>query len=583
MTAPRELVFPNPVEDERDFFDRTDPVEKVRTALARRTVVVQGGRLIGKTSLLNVVAHWAETQGPYAVISLPPVDSCHRLMTEIVHGVRDWVASNAAPADPGFRGRFTSTTVTGLINTLQDLSRHAYGMRFLLCVDEFDSLLQGCPEPEARKILDLVVHLASQPRLPVRFLFTILRIPEQIRLSYRSPLMNQSTIVLLRPWSDVESRQFVDWLLGGESSLDDAAHRELYAAAGGHPYFTKAVLDALLSQPAAVPPEQNAAAPPAQPAQAVRSAARAAAASPEVNAALSNIVTAHLPGQAVAVLDRAAANPAGLTARDLHDLAVSDSLLQALLDDGFLAQQRQRFQLRLGLWRYWREAHPWGARPPGWLARLGAAVIVVVLSRRTRVTLYSSFAVLLLAFAFGTALVLPTDTFTAAACAGPASGLLIRVSYPSYVSSGDEQMLQIRVVNRGAGDSAAGSVVVSFPDDPYSVSSDNGIEFGPIHPGEQRTRQVAFTTSRIRRLFSPAGADITAQLTINVVDASCPPQRWAMAVAPIPHLHVIQRISFGLVLAVLVPVLIETAFLRRHARLRSAGEHPPAPSRAGGG
>ena len=586
-----ELTFPNAVEEPPDFFDRTNAITEIREALhqrTRRTVVILGGRLIGKTSLLNVVAQWAETDGAFTVVRLAHAGTREDLMAEIVHGIQDRVGGDRDDEllDPGYAG---PTTVARFVRIVQELARKSPRAQFLLCIDEFDSLLQACDEQPGRQILNLVLHLTEHTRLPIRFLMTLSRIPEQIRLSYGSPFLNQATIVELRPWSATTSRQFVEWLLDGGPQLDDAAHDVLFGAAGGHPYFTKAVLKALL---AAQRRELDGWEPsPATVQDAVTTAAR----SREVDVALSNITDVHLPPDAVGVLDRAGASPAGLAERDVRAITPADGTMATLVEDGLLSAADNRYFLRLGMWRQWRSsrrAEP--PRPAGAIAGLSQAVLRYVGNRPVRATLLSALVVLLVALALGTAFLVPKGDKTIEGCPPQAADLRVDVEYPSYLSEGDEQGMRVTVRNVGRETVENVSVIVEFPEpNPPAVPAyhgvvdqedDNSIDQDQLQPGEQETITLTYTYGDPERWLPDFGSKIPVQVRISAAGGRCPAQGWELSVAPVPHLRDLQKAIFGLVAAVLFPLLTEWALRRRRGRHTpgDGGGRPGAPGGQGG-
>jgi hypothetical protein len=577
MTPTRELRFPGAVEEAQDLFDRMKPVTQLRDTLRRpdrRTVVILGGRLLGKTSMLNVVTGWAESQAGFVVVRLAHASSRDEFMAEVAHGIHEYVRGDAAGATAGFTtgdifdegGALRSTTVARFVKIVQDLTGRVPGVRFLLCVDEFDSLLSGCDERTARQILDLVLFLTEQARLPLRFLFTMSQVPDRIRLAYSSPFLNQATIVELRPWSAEESREFVDWLLAGTLRLAGDGHDALFAAAGGHPYFTKAVLAALLEQSGGEVAVAGAA---------VRSAVESAVGSREVDVALSNIAGEHFPASAALVLDRFAAAPAGLTAASLRDLGALDGTLETLTDSGLLSRSGARYSLRLGLWQQWRARRRPGPGP-GRLARFSGAVQRLVGGRGVRVTLLVALVVLILVLAFGTAVLLPTRSVTFTPCDAAAAGLQVQISYPAYVSVGDQQDLQVRVMNAGTA-AIDGSVLVRLLDvDPGQVrlNTSNVDSFPVLRPGQQQTMTVGFTYMQAGRILPDIGSRVPVELAVAASGAACPPRRWLLAVAPVPHLRDLQKAAFGLVVAVLVPLLLEWAMRRYGERARRGEERP---------
>jgi hypothetical protein len=559
MTPARELVFPGAVEEAEDLFNREAQVASVCDALrgpARRTVVLFGGRLLGKTSLLNVIAQWAEADASYMVVRLAHARSREDFMAEIVHGIHERVGADRSTTRElfGRDGTFRTTTVARFVTIVRDLAARAPKMRFLLCVDELDSLLQGCDDETARQILDLVLYLTEQARLPIRFLFTMSRIPDRIRLAYGSPFLNQSTIVELLPWPAGQSREFADWLLDGRLPLDGGTHAALFSAAGGHPYFTKAVLKALLDA-------RSVAQAPGQPsAAAVAAAVEAAVRSREVDIALSNIMGVYLPDGAVGVLDRAAANPAGLPAG--NPVAATDHTLATLTESGLLAGERGRYVLRLGLWKQWRGVRQTGASRPGRLARFWRAIRWPA-GKGLRVTLLCALVVLL-AVAFGPALLFPSQDRTVVACDGAARGLRVQVSHPAYISSGDEHELRVGVTNQSQEPIDGSVVVVLTAGGPGEVvvDGDNRLPFDQLEPSALQTLVVPFRHRQPGRLLPQTSPGVAIELRISAEDAECRTERWSLPVAPLPYVQNLQRGAVGLLLLLPAPMLIESIVRR---------------------
>lgn len=575
MTAFRDLVFPEAVEAASDLFGREAQVRRVQEALGRAgrlTVVLLGGRLVGKTSVLNVVAQWAEAEASYQVIRLAHAGSREELMAEIVHGIHERVgASRSTNRELTRQDALRNSTVARFVKLVHELAGRAPHSRFLLCVDEFDSLLQGCPDGTARQLLDLVTYLTEQARLPTRFLFTMSRVPEVIARSYGSPFLNQATIVELGPWPEGQTRQFADWLLGGRLRMDPTGHAALFAATGGHPYVTKAVLQELLeAEPATADPVAAAAAyAAAVDAAAVDAAVAAAVRSREVDIALSNIASVYLPDGAVPVLDRAATSPTGLTHASIRDLPAPDTILDTLTEAGLLTREHRHYRLRLGMWRQWRRLpHPPDSRP-GPLARLIGLIRLVRRSRpirwpapgnRLRAGLAATL-LLLLGLAYGPQLLFSDQRQTIRPCDGTASGLRVTASYPAYLSAGDQHQLQIQVANTGTGAApVTGTLVVNFPEGgpgPVTIHGDNGASFEQLRPGQQQTLQVSFTHRQPGRPLPRTRPAVPAQLVVQTAAASCASHSWTMPVAPLPYLRQLQRGAVTLVAVLAIPLVID--------------------------
>lgn len=546
--------FPNPVESPDQLFDRVEEVTQICAELPHRTVVILGGRLMGKTSLLNVVARWAEEQPSFAVIRLAHVRSREQLMREILHGIYDWVVRHhpdAVRGDPAF----TESTVARFTSAVAQLSSHAPGVHFLLCVDEFDALLAGCDAAEARHVLDLIRHLATVPNQPIRLLFTMLRIPEELKRSYGSPFLSEARFVSLRSWPRSEAVAYADWLLGERLRLMPEAHEALFTAAGGHPYFTKAVLHAVLTRPEGSPTGEVL---PGDIAPAVRDAVS----SLEVDFALSNLVGVHLSERGVETLDLAAKSTAGITPRSVGNPSDADRVLRELVDAGLMTADRNRYHLALGLWRQWRRGTPGRRRA----RRIGQAVTRVLMRRAVTGTLIGLLIAMILVLAFGAAFLQPRGTKTLKAC--PGGDVTVRAAYPSYLSSGDEHELQLVVVNTGQVDSLNGSMVLAFPDEAVTLHTDNAIRYERLDPGEQRTQVIHFTSNVPASLFASGHSGVPVRLVSEIDGVSCAPQEWSLGVAPIPYLKALQKAAGALVGLVLIPLGIELVLARRARRRR---------------
>jgi hypothetical protein len=549
MTTPRPLYFPDPVPDRANLYDRSPVLADVLDSLRYRTTVVLGGRLIGKTSLLNVVAQSTEEHGEFAMVRLAPADSRAMFMAEILDGISQWVNDWCnGPAQLPAQEQSVGT-VAQFCQRIAMLAEQVTGVVFLLCVDEFDSLVQTWDEHEARSVLELIEHLATMPKLPVRFLLTMSTIPDLVLRSFRSPILNQSKIVTLEAWDADEAARFIEWLVGDQVIFDEAALAAVFAAAGGHPYFTKAVLDTLLTGLPYTPGSRYVSA------ERVAAAIHQVVRSPEVDLALGNLLGAHLSADAVALLDRAGNSPAGVSGRGLGDLPAAGQLLGSLQAEGLLLKQGDRFLLRLGLWRAWRAASlSFSTRRP-LLRRIGRASRRIGFKRATSGVLWAAVTVPLVAFVISTAYLEPERTIVARPCGAPDARLAVYATYPAYASSGDRQQIDIVVVNNGSAD-ANGSVLVSFSAGQAQQDSANGTTFTGLRPGEQATLDVDLTTTAPAGWLNPSRSYVGVELAVSATTA-CRAQRWSINVAPIPHLQLIQKVAGTAVLVFLIPLAVD--------------------------
>jgi len=355
MTHRLELNFPNPIERPEDLFDRTAQLERIRGIVESpaRIAVIMGERVTGKTSLLNVVQVWATKEPHLAVLRLAPVISRADLMEEILEGM-------ASEADTslyrlGHRdqaGEFTRSTVTGFTDVATKLSAQA-DRTFLICLDELDSMLVNCRDDQsATEILDFIVHVSM--RLPIRFVFTLTRATPQIMRTDATPLITAAHFAELIPWTEQETREFVEGLLSPSLTVDDSAHELLFAEGGGHPYLTKAILQRIVDAPGTsvtggvISVRQ------------VRAGVDAALGAPEVHWTLYNIVSVHFnPGEQTVL--RQLAKASGPLMAD--DFASNTEDLNELRRRHYVRPAENGFVLAFGLLGRWLLAQgPFGER-----------------------------------------------------------------------------------------------------------------------------------------------------------------------------------------------------------------------------
>jgi hypothetical protein len=359
VTTRCELNFPNPIETRAELFDREPELDLVGTELrspARRPVVVMGERVMGKTSLLNVVVEWLAQQGRFSVLQLPHVMSRDILMEEVLDGIAaETQTSLHRRGLRDSRGRLQLSTVTDFTRVAGQLCDAAAGRTFVLCLDELDSVLVNCRDDRsAEQILDLVLHVVARTTLPIKFLFTVTRTAPQILRSDASPFLSAARIVPLLPWQAEQARAFVAALLPAASTLDDDAHTLLFRLGGGHPYLTKAVLRSLLELDRPAGPVTVAD---------IRAAMAAAVSSPEVDFTLENIAKVHFSAQEREVLQRLASVAGPVPAAELPAPA---SVLYTLAERRYLWTDSQaRYGEAFGLLGEWLQRRPWAAgRPP---------------------------------------------------------------------------------------------------------------------------------------------------------------------------------------------------------------------------
>jgi Transcriptional regulatory protein, C terminal len=356
VTRELELNFPNPIETRSDLFDRDSQLDLIRDTLLsfpRRAVVIKGERVMGKTSLLNVLAEWARGEAGVQVLHLPHVTSWEGFVSEILDGMAGEAHTTLhrmGLRDPS--GRVSIRTTTEFVRVAGELSTLA-ASTFLLVLDELDSMLLNCPDDaSANQIMDLILHVVAKTTLPIKFAFTITRTTPQVLRTDASPFLSAARIAELVPWCAAEVRELVTRLAEGVWTFSDEAHAALFAACGGHPYLTKAILYALRTlglprSPGAAVSEDD-----------VRAAVDAAVRLPEVNFTLDNIVSVHFSDDERRLLQAVAVSSLPV---DRGDQAVHVGVAHELLRRGYLRDESGHLVLAYGLLGDWLADKPWAS------------------------------------------------------------------------------------------------------------------------------------------------------------------------------------------------------------------------------
>jgi hypothetical protein len=371
-----ELNFPNPVETRADLFDREQELGVVQETLrssTRRPVVIMGERVMGKTSLLNVVVEWVTGQDQLTVLQLPHVGSREAFVEEVLDGIAAQARTSLHQLGlRDERGRLRISTVTDFARVAGELAGAGGGQAFVLCLDELDSMLVNCPDDTAaNQILDLILHVVGRTTLPVKFVFTLTRTASRILRSDASPFLSAARIVRLAPWTPERTRAFVDRLVPAGSALDGDGHDLLYASGGGHPYLTKAVLRSLLDDPDPdrdPHPDRDQDRDPHPDRrreldrERVRAAVAATITSPEVDFTLENIAKVHFSADELGVLRRIAA---AVDPMHAGALAAPPGVLHELRQRRYLRVDPDgRYRQSFGLLGEWLKCQPWLDHPP---------------------------------------------------------------------------------------------------------------------------------------------------------------------------------------------------------------------------
>jgi hypothetical protein len=252
-----ELNFPNPVTSEEGFFDREKDWERIRRAFRSRetrSVIIQGDRRIGKTSLQAVAARRLAQDRSLNLVPLslpfgPLMHSRDDVAKEILHTLCVYVGQN--PRDTKLfdvDGQFQMPSVGEFWQVIEGILARAPGQTFVICIDEFDSMLKNCSLPEQSQVLHLFQDLMERRTdLPLALFLSMTSFDFSEADIAGSPLVSKSASIVLGCFSEGDMREMVQKLLAPRASIQEGGMERLFELSGGHPYVTKLLLDSLLA------------------------------------------------------------------------------------------------------------------------------------------------------------------------------------------------------------------------------------------------------------------------------------------------------------------------------------------------
>lgn len=358
-----ELNFPNPVSAQKDFYDRQEPLERIKQSLSSgstRPLVVLGERRIGKTSLyvrsINFVKE--ELSAQFTPLLLPHgavIRSFNGFVRELLQALSK--AQNKNLAESGLMGQDGKLQLLSMGQLSEAIARliSKSNKTFIVCMDEFDAALANSSPTDADKILGLTSYLAERADLPLTTLFTITHSIQQTQGAFHAPDITKAEVIPLTPFSEEDLAAMTFGLLGEQIAFPKAAQHHLYRLSGGHPYFSKLLLDCLAQRRLPADGIIQATA------QMVEQAAADAARDPRARHAVDNIYHIHFSEQEKVIMLLLAKRNAPLSAQSIRQLGASYiTAAKRLHRRGYLDQQKNgsyAFHIAfLGHWlREWEE------------------------------------------------------------------------------------------------------------------------------------------------------------------------------------------------------------------------------------
>jgi len=358
-----ELNFPNPVSAQKDFYDRHEPLAQIKQSLSSGSVhslVILGERRIGKTSLyVKSISFIKEALSAQFIPLLLPhgavIRNFNDFARELLQALSKALDKNLAESGlMGPDGKLQLLSMGQLSEAIARLISKS-NKTFIICMDEFDAALINSSPTDADKILGLTSYLAERADLPITTLFTITHSIRQTQGAFHAPDITKAEVIPLTPFSKEDLATMTSGLLGEKIAFPEAAQDRLYRLSGGHPYFSKLLLDCLIQR--RLPADDII----QVTAQMVEQAAADAARDPRARHAVDNIYHIHFSEQEKAIMLLLAERNAPLSAQNIRQLgALYITAAKRLRRRGYLDQQEDgsyAFHIAfLGHWlREWEE------------------------------------------------------------------------------------------------------------------------------------------------------------------------------------------------------------------------------------
>jgi len=332
----------------RDFYDREiekSRVEMVLRSVSRKPALIIGERRSGKTSLLRLLADKLDNDPSERFISVlipwQGIQSRDVLAKEILQGIRARIDKKRQDSEQPASFKHDLNTTGEFIATLRQLLTLISDKTVIICIDEFDSIVEDATPDEQDKIFGLAHALIEITDLPVNLLLTMARIPN-IPETRSSPIIAKSEQIHLHPFSSDEFNKMTEGLLG-ESIRDLTPEdlRRLFELSGGWPYFAKLLLIYL----AELPPEKAT----------LDQALELAVDNSSVEQALSNIYTTHFDDSEKAIVLLLVKRNGRVSA---EEMAAVDTSLKAAADQltkrGFVLKNKDgSYSFRIGFLKNW--------------------------------------------------------------------------------------------------------------------------------------------------------------------------------------------------------------------------------------
>lgn len=242
------INFSAPVQRKEDLYGRDTEFDQIIQSLTVRktSIIILGERLIGKTSLHNVVVSRLMDENQLVPLVLPSAQAIYSFedyVREILQGLARHLGKSLQTVGIiGEKGKLKLDTFGQFEVVIARLLADEPPCHYVLCLDEFDNIFHQLSKTDSQKVLGFTQYLIERPTLPFTIFFTMTRVPDAIVRAYPSTLFSGTLIVRLAPLENDDTLAILDEYLPKNLSFPADTKSSFLHLAGGHPYFTKLLL-----------------------------------------------------------------------------------------------------------------------------------------------------------------------------------------------------------------------------------------------------------------------------------------------------------------------------------------------------
>ncbi len=237
------LVWPGEIVQRVALYDPWKIVDGIWSTLngeVDQGILLVGERKSGKSSFFNCVNRLFQTRkGNIRAIRLDTLGISHSAQSFATELLRKMSQIAGLPDSSVFESASRDFDIDSFLSVCQEVVNKKKSMRFVICVDEIDSVLAtASSSQDAQAILQILSKLLTHPDLPVQLLLTAHDIESMRRYSGGTDFLPNLGIWRIPLCSESEMRELIE-RFEVPIKFEENALRRIFYYSGGQIYFVK--------------------------------------------------------------------------------------------------------------------------------------------------------------------------------------------------------------------------------------------------------------------------------------------------------------------------------------------------------